>query len=59
MATKKRLSTMLTNASLSFTGPALSVFYLLSISYFIKEFLLGQDRRGLLIIAFCLILVSG
>lgn len=39
---------MLTNASLSFTGPVLSVFHLHSISDFIKELLLGQDRRVVL-----------
>lgn len=39
---------MLTNAFLSYTGPALSLFHLHSISFFIKELLLGQDRRVVL-----------
>lgn len=38
-------STMLTNTPLWFPGPALSVFHLHSIFYFIKELLLEQDWR--------------
>lgn len=49
---------MLTNTSLSFTGPALSVFHLHSISYFIKELLLGQDRRAVLGFAYNTFLFS-
>lgn len=48
----EEFSSVVTNTSLSFIGPALCIFHLHSISCFIKELLLGQDRRVVLEFAY-------